>query len=204
MNGIEIAENRKLEGWERIFKRWIFELDKSLDLTNGVEAPYVHAEHGNTHHLGVSAAMEGYATIREVIGNRNESPARLDLVFVSEKHLDIVECKWWEFSILNLPSKSIIKDKMKSACSDAMSYTNKEKLFTETQKRIRRVGVTFFTPHYSEGEVFNEKQASELISFIDDTVSPDILAWSFPDKSREMKYWQRKYPGVIAVVKLAE
>ncbi|MGJ0486020.1 MAG: hypothetical protein ACR65R_16010 [Methylomicrobium sp.] len=204
MNGIEITNNGKLEGWERIFKRWIFELDKSLDLTNGVEAPYVHAEHGNTHHLGVSAAMEGYATIREVIGNRGDSLARLDLVFVSEKYLDIVECKWREFSILNLPSKSLIEDKVNSACSDAKSYTNKEKLFTETKKKIRRVGVTFFTPHYTEEEAFNEKQASELISFIDNTVTPDILAWSFPDKSREMKYWHRKYPGVIAVVKLAE
>jgi hypothetical protein len=204
MNGIEISEKDKLQGWDSIFKRWIHELDNVLELTSGLEAPYVHGEHGNTHHFGVSAAMEGYATIREVMGKRNDLAARLDLVLVSENYLDIIESKWWEFSLLTTPSRSIIQDKVKNSCSDARSYTNSERLFIGTEKKKRRVGITFFTPHYAENELFNEESISELLTFIKQSTSPDILAWSFPEKSRSLSYWHRKYPGVIAVVKLVE
>ncbi|AMC36487.1 hypothetical protein VN23_18790 [Janthinobacterium sp. B9-8] len=204
MHGIEMLKSEKLDDWEGIFERWIQELDKILEITDGLEAPYVHCEHGNTHHFGVSAAMEGYATIREVMGKRNDFSARLDLALVSDRYLDIVESKWWEFSLLRLPSKSIIKDKMSNACADAQSYSSNEKLFSGIEKTIRRIGIAFFTPHYLEGESFDEVRVSELISFIKLSVCPDIIAWSFPEKSRNLEYWHRKYPGVIAVVKLNE
>lgn len=204
MNGIEIVKSEKLEDWEAILKRWIDELDRTLELTAGLEAPYVHGEHGNTHHFAVSAAIEGYACIREVMGKRNGHPARLDLALVSKRYLDIVESKWWEFNLLSLPSALNISEKVKNSCSDALSYSNDEGLYFDTDKEIRRIGITFFTPHYAESESFDESRVSDLLLFIKSAASPDILAWSFPLKTRRMKYWHRRYPGVIAVIKLTK
>lgn len=127
MNGLGVINKNKLEGWEEIFQCWEKELIDIVNLTSGFDAPYVHAEHGNTHLFGVSAAKAGYATMREVIGNRNGSSARLDIVLISENYLDIVEAKWLEFNpILKSPIPRI-SDKVKSACEDALSYKNNKK-----------------------------------------------------------------------------
>ena len=190
MNGIEIGSSQTLVDWKPILERWINELERMLELTHGLEAPYVHAEHGNTHHLAVSAAIEGYACIREVMGNRNGHSARLDLVLISDRYVDMVECKWWEFSLFGLPAASGISDKVKEACIDAMSYSNGSRMYSESGKELRRIGVAFFTPHYSENDSFSESKAQDAISLIKSAVSPDAIAWSFPPKTREMKYWQ--------------
>ena len=202
MNGIEISNKSNLDGWEVIFECWENEIQRSVHLTSGNDAPFVHAEHGNTHIFGVSASIAGFATIREVIGKRNGNPARLDLCMVSEKYLDIVEAKWLEFNLSDFFPKERIFDQVKGACNDAKIYTNTEKLFhnEENKKIIRRTGITFITPHFQKDKSFSRELIASTLNNIRQNIKPDILAWSFPVATREMHYWQRVYPGVIAVV----
>jgi len=116
--------------------------------------------------------------------------------------LDIVEAKWLEFDLSNSFPKERISDQLKGACNDAKTYTNNEKLFRneENKKIIRRTGITFITPHFQKDKSFNNDVIVSTVKNIRQKIMPDILAWSFPVATREMHYWQRIYPGVIAVV----
>jgi hypothetical protein len=201
MNGIEILNESNLDGWKEIFECWESEIQRSVHLTSGYDAPFVHSEHGNTHLFGVSASMAGFVTFREVVGKRNGNPARLDLCLISEKYLDIVEAKWLEFNLSDSFPKKRISDQVKGACNDAKIYTNTEKLFRNegNKKIIRRTGITFITPHFQEDKSFSHDVIVSTVENIRQNIKSDILAWSFPTATREMHYWQRVYPGVIAV-----
>jgi hypothetical protein len=178
MNGIEILNENYLDGWEEIFECWESEIQRSVHLTSGNDAPFVHAEQGNTHIFGVSASIAGFATIREVIGKRNGRPARLDLCLVSEKYLDIVEAKWLEFDLSDSFPKERISDQVKGACNDAKTYTNTEKLFRneENKKIIRRTGITFITPHFQNDKLFNQQIIISTLEDIRQKIKPDILS----------------------------
>ena len=114
--------------------------------------------------------------MREVIDNRNESSACLDMVLVLENYLDIVEAKWLEFNPIQKLPIMRISDKVKSACEDALSYKNNEILFSLHKKTIRKVGLTFAIPHFSSNDIFDNELILSLIEKIKNTVFPDILA----------------------------
>ena len=212
-NGIEMRDSQRLQGWEPILERWHKELERMVQLTGGLDAPYAQLERGNAHHLGVCAAIEGYACIREVIGGETGSSAgRLDLALISDKRIDLVECKWDEFRFQEPPTAGNIKKTIESACKKAKEWTSVHTpLYSESEsgRETRRIGVVFFTPYYYGHNSSFASKVEGAISFIKSASSPDAIAWSFPLKTREMAYFQnsrdvRRYPGVIAVVKLAQ
>ena len=217
-NGIEMRDSQRLQGWKPILERWHKELERMAQLTGGLDAPYAQLERGNAHHLGVCAAIEGYACIREVIGGETgNSAGRLDLALISDKRIDLVECKWDEFRFQEQPTANNIKKTIRSACEKAREWTSVHTpLYSESElgRETRRIGVVFFTPYYyGHSSSFSssfESKVEGAISFIKSASSPpDAIAWSFPLKTREMAYFQnsrdvRRYPGVIAVVKLAQ
>ena len=203
MQGLDIPEDSKLKSWREIFVSWFDELEKVVKLSDGHDAPYVHAEHGSTHHFGVSASKAGLGTIREVYGKRNDHNARLDLCLISENSLDIVESKWIEFDCSKpIPHNSIISG-IERACSDAVSYKNNNSLFNSKDRIIRRSGVLFISLYFKDDDV-NMLNIKESIDYINYNIKYDILAWSFPVSARGLKYWGRVYPGTIAVVRCIE
>ncbi len=203
MRGLDIPEDSKLKSWREIFVSWFDELEKVVKLSDGNDAPYVHAEHGSTHHFGVSASKAGLGTIREVYGKRNDHNARLDLCLISESALDIVESKWIEFDCSkSIPYNSIISG-IERACSDVVSYENNNSLFNSKDRIVRRSGVLFISPYFKDDDV-NMLKIKESIDYINYNIKYDILAWSFPIRARGLKYWGRVYPGTIAVVRCIE
>ena len=202
MHGLTISSDSALKDWEQIFQRWDAELQRSVILTGGTDAPYIHTEHGNTHHFGVSASIAGYTTLREVIGERRGSKGgRLDLCIVSENSIDIVEAKHMEIRSTKRIQYGGIKEQLEHALTDARSYENQHELFSSSAKNLRRVGILFITPYFPD--VFDGAYVDSVLDFIKEEIKPEILAWSFPLASRNLKYWERLYPGVIALVKCA-
>ena len=86
--------------------------------------------------------------MREVIDNRNESSACLDMVLVLENYLDIVEAKWLEFNPIQKLPIMRISDKVKSACEDALSYKNNEILFSLHKKNNKKGWFNFRYPTF--------------------------------------------------------
>ena len=202
MQGLDIAKTSELDDWRNIFECWFDELEKVVELCEGNDAPYVHAEHESTHHFGVSASKAGLGTVRELIGTRNGGNARLDLCLVSENSLDIVEAKWIEFDCSKkIPYNSIVSG-MDNACNDASSYENIHSLFHSKEKTYRRSGIFFISPYF-KGEI-NMSKIDALINYLSSELKYDVLAWSFPIKARKLKYWGRTYPGTVAVVRCNE
>lgn len=115
----------------KIFPNWFNEIDRTLGLTQGHDAQYVHAEQGNCHLFSIAATKAGYATLREVIGGRDgASPGgRLDLCHISGRFLDVVEAKWLEFDLLSLPPLGDIFDKVRNAHKDALNFESVGTLF---------------------------------------------------------------------------
>ena len=199
MQNIRIATNSKLKDWEHIFKCWQEELETVIELCDGNDAPYLHAEHGSTHHFGVSASKCGFGTIREVIGKRQGGNARLDLCLISTKIIDIIEAKWLEFDCTKVYPLGRIRSLLNKACSDAASYENNHSLFQSKDKTFRRSGVLFISPYFKHD--INHSRIKRLIDDISSSLNPDILAYSFPKKAEKIRYWKRIYPGTIAIVR---
>lgn len=199
MQGLDIGESSSLADWRSIFECWFDELERVVELCEGNDAPYVHAEHGSTHHFGVSASKSGLSTVRELMGTRNDGKARLDLCIVSERSLDIVEAKWIEFDCSKVIPKNRIDSGLDSACKDALSYENKNLLFNSKEKINRRSGILFISPYF-KGDVDLSK-LEELVNYISSNLNYDVLAWSFPSNARKLRYWERTYPGTIALAR---
>ena len=200
----EVLNSESLGGWEKIFPCWFNELDRTLGLTRGQDAQYVHAEHGNIHLFAIAANIAGYATLREVIGGRDGASrgGRLDLCLVSEQFLDLVEAKWLDFDLLS-PRLDDISVAVQSANKDVGIYRSDGELFKSANKTTRRSGITFLTPHLKlkPEEEFDANKISSLVNEIKILVQPDILAWSFPEKAAKLHYWNKYWPGVIAIIK---
>lgn len=202
MKGLEISKTANLQNWKAIFECWHAEIDKITIATSGIDAPYVHSEAGNVICLSSAASIAGNATICEAIGYRKtekgRSGGRNDLCIISESYLDLVEAKYCEFNprtqwILN------VKQHIKIACRDAGNYQN-DSLFSIRDKK-RRIGLTFLSIHFNEHEVHTIIDSiGNILAEIRSEISPDILAWSFPEITRNMKYFGRIHPGVIAIV----
>lgn len=199
MQGIQIAEKSKLDDWKHIFKYWHEELDTVIELCDGLDAPYIHAEHGSTHHFGVSASKCGLGTIREVIGKRNGGDARLDLCVVSNTTVDIIEAKWLEFECKGESPIDKISNYLNNACDDAGSYKNSHSLFKSKGKIFRRSGILFISPYFKDE--INRAAVNNLIDDISSSLNPDVLVWSFPERAENLRYWERTYPGTIAVAR---
>lgn len=201
MQGLWIADGSPLQRWKDIIEQWQKEIVGGLMLTNGLESAYVHAEHGNTHLFGVSASKVGYVTIREVIGTRNGNVARLDLALVTQRHLDLVESKWFEYAVDTDP-ESKIAQQISAACGDAATYSNQERLYRCGNRSELRIGLTFCVPYSIGSTMFLDEDLQCLLGKVH-AHSPDLIAWSFPSESLSLSYWGRSYPGVVAIAKIA-
>lgn len=198
LNGFEVSGNGSLENWRKIFECWQSELIRTLNIADGLDAAFLHAEHGNTHLFAVSASLAGYGTIREVIGRRQKGDARLDLCLISSDFVELIEAKWLEFDICSTSDRPRILTKMREALNDVGKYFNNHGLFTLGPKSVRRIGISFVVPHCSSTP-FEEVQVNSLLEYIRGKMAPDLMAWSFPLEARNLSYWERIYPGVIVV-----
>lgn len=197
MYALELKNATSISGWESIFKNWHTQIQTAFDLSNGLDSPFIHAEHGNTHILGVAAALAGYGTIREVIGRRNNHDARLDLCLISAGKIDLVEAKWMEFDGKNYSKYKQIGSQLESALTDVSTYQNSHPLYANTITK-RKIGVAFVVPYFSPG-CFDKNDLERILRHIRSEIAPDAMAWAFPDTNRNIKYWGRDYPGVVAL-----
>ncbi len=202
MYGLIIPDISNLKDWRIIFDNWFKEIETILELSNGTESPYIHAEHGNINLFSVSASKAGFGTILELLGgNREEHNARLDLCIIGKNNLDIIEAKWLEFECSNYIPKEKIINIFRRALNDAKNYQNKNPIFIDRKKEIRKIGILFLSPYFEN--TVNFKKAEQLIDLFSksDDINYDLLAWSFPAKALHLKYWNRFYPGTIFIAK---
>lgn len=205
MHDIRIRSGSPLADWEAIFRAWHETLQTVLAHTGGRDAPYMHGEHGNSHLLASAVSrMPGMSSMREMLGHRSARGGRLDMCFLSDARMDLVEAKYDEFDLDKRWDPKRLAGALGAACGDAVTYANRHALFTTPDKAVRRIGVAYVAPYFSSLK-FDERRLDALIEAVLNDTPHDIVAWSFPERARGLLYSnnERLHAGVIVVAALA-
>lgn len=205
--GLSASPSEPLRDWEPIARHWHARTARLLQQCGGVDAPFVHAEHGNMHNFLLAAELSGTATLREVIGSRGQSGGRLDAVLLHDGRRDFIEAKFAEFRLNadGSPSPGALA-KCERHLSDAQEqvrvWWNEHPMYLDTRLSERRIALLFVAAHLPN---FSEEGDVRLTRYVDAmrTIRHDFLTWSFPGSARMFSYWGRHYPGVIALARLA-
>ena len=210
-SGFEAKPGVALADWSSIASGWHNTIERALERCRWLDAPFVHAEHGNMHALMVAAELAGWTTFREVIGNRDnaEGPTgRLDGCFIGEATVDLVEAKASEFAIQ--PGGSLRSSDFKrcqrlmaDAVVDAQRYFNRHGMFEPFRLPKRRVGIAFYYGYLPDSPPDGDPWLASYLATLR-TIDHDVMAWSFPSQGRGLRYHgNRLYPGVVMLAKLA-
>ena len=209
--GFEAELGASLGDWEPLVGQWQAVIERAVDRCQWMDAPFVHAEHGNMHALMVGAEMAGWTTMREMIGNRDDAQGplgRLDGCFIGQTSVDLVEAKAKEFPIQ--PGGQLLggdfnecRKFMDDALRDSMRYFNRHDLFKPFPLPKRRVGVAFFYGYFKGSSGVDAHCLPAYLAKLR-TIEHDVMAWTFPGEARGLRYHgDRVYPGVVMLGKIA-
>ena len=192
-----IKSECKKSNWSRIIDEWFSVLDLASNLSNGTDSPYVHYEQGNSHALALAASNAGYASMREVCGNRlGKNEGRLDICFFDKERIECVEAKWDEFD--GEENKKPPLKRLSKAVSDVDCFISKYELFN-SKRTLHKTGVLFLTPHFKNPSNANVEHCIERVT---ENTDADIVAYYLNTNNR-IKYFceGRIYPGVFLIAK---
>lgn len=191
--------------WSDILKYWHDCLDRYIDYCLGVDLPYWHNELSNVGLLATACYQAGYVSLQEYAedktGRRNVG--RGDLWVGTEVNEYALEAKFVSARFgqdMNNSIETLIHHRtcgLESALSDSKAKLNTEGLI--------RLGGIFVCPRISETHQ-QKIQWDQFISQVEETASPDILAWHFPrsdslPSARSKGAYSDLFPGVIFLAK---